>query len=83
MKATERQPLVLENISSHVNEKYSENQFDLEKIKALLIKDEKLSSSRIATYPPKIINNASIVSNSSNFFSKWESLKLLTHKIAS
>ena len=60
----------MENISSHVNEKDGENQFDLEKIKSLLIKDEKLNSSRRATSPPKIINNTSIVSNYSNSFSK-------------
>ena len=70
VKATQTQPLVSENISSHVNEKGDDNQFDLEKIKFLLIKDEKLNSSRIATSPPKIINNTSIVSNSSNSFSK-------------
>ena len=60
----------MENISSHVNEKDGENQFDLEKIKSLLIKDEKLNSSRRATSPRKIINNTSIVSNYSNSFSK-------------
>ena len=60
----------MENISSHVNEKDGENQFDLEKIKSLLVKDEKLNSSRRATSPPKIINNTSIVSNYSNSFSK-------------
>ena len=38
----------------------------------MLIKDGKLNSSRIATYPPKIINNTSIVGNSSNSFSKSE-----------
>ena len=70
VKATQTQPLVSENISSHVNEKYGENQFDLGKIKSLLIKDENLNSSRIATSPPNIINNMSIVSNCSNFFSK-------------
>ena len=64
------QPLVLENKSSHVNEKDGENQFDLGKIKSLLIKDEKLNSFRIATSPPKIINNTWIVSNSSNSFSE-------------
>ena len=64
--------MVSENISSHVNEKDDENQFDLQKIKLLLIKDEKLNSSRITTYPPKIINNTSIVGNSSNSFSKSE-----------
>ena len=47
MKVTQTQPLVSENISSHVNEKDSENQFDLEKIKSLLINDE--SSSNIVT----------------------------------
>ena len=36
----------------------------------MLIKDEKLNSSRRATSPPKIINNTSIVSNYSNSFSK-------------
>ena len=70
VKVTQTQPLVLENKSRHVNEKDGENQFDLEKIKSLLIKDEKLNSSRIASSPPKIINNTSIVSNSSNSFSK-------------
>ena len=44
MKVTQTQPLVSENISSHVNEKDSENQFDLEKIKSLLIDDEKSST---------------------------------------
>ena len=70
VKVTQMHPLVSENKSSHVNEKDGENQFDLEKIKSLLIKDEKLNSSRIATSPPKIINNTSIFSNSSNSFSK-------------
>ena len=81
MKVTQTQPLVLKNISRHVNEKDGENEFDLENIKSLLIKDEKLNSSRIATSPPKIINNTLIVSNFSNSFSKWEILKLSTHKI--
>ena len=36
----------------------------------MLIKDEKLKSSRIETSPPKTINNTSIASNSSNSFSK-------------
>ena len=39
-------------------------------MKSLLMKDEKLNSSRIATSPPKMINNTSIASNSSNSFSK-------------
>ena len=42
VKVTQTQPLVLENISRHVNEKDGENEFDLENIKSLLIKDEKL-----------------------------------------
>ena len=37
------QPLVLENKSSHVNNKNGENQVDLQKIKPLLIKNEKLN----------------------------------------
>ena len=56
--------MVSENKSRHINEKDSQNQFDLEKIKSLLIKDEKLNSSRIGTSPPMIINNMSIVGNS-------------------
>ena len=71
VKVTQTQPLVSENKSSRVNEKDGENQLDLEKIKSFLIKDEKLNSSRITTFPPKIINT-SIVSNSSNSFSKSE-----------
>ena len=70
VKVTKTQPLPSENVNVHVNEKDGENKFDLEKIKSLLIKDEKLNSSRIATSPPKIINNTSIVSNSSDSFSK-------------
>ena len=70
VKVTKAQPLISENKSSHGNKKYGENQLDLEKIKSLLIKDEKLNSSRIATSPPKMINNTSIASNSSNSFSK-------------
>ena len=72
MKVTKTQPLISENKSSHVNKKDGDNQFDLEKIKFLSIKDEKLNPSRIATSPPKMINNTSIVSNSSNSFSKSE-----------
>ena len=60
----------MENKSSHGSKKDGENQLDLERIKSLLIKDEKLNSSRIATSPPKMINNTSIASNSSNSFSK-------------
>ena len=70
MKVTKAQPLILENKSSHGSKKDGENQLDLEKIKSLLIKDEKLNSSRIATSLPKMINNTSIASNSSNSFSK-------------
>ena len=70
VKAPQTQPLVLKNISSHVNEKDGENQFDLEEIESFLIKNKKLTSSKIATSPPKAINNTSIVSNSSNSFSK-------------
>ena len=69
MKVTKAQPLILENKSSH-GKKDGENQLDLEKIKSLLIKDEKLDSSRIATSPPKTINNTLIASNYSNPFSK-------------
>ena len=36
----------------------------------MLIKDEKLNSSRTATCPSKMINNTPIASNSSNPFSK-------------
>ena len=70
VKVTKAQPLISENKSSHGSKKDGENQLDLEKIKSLLIKDEKLNSSRIATSPPKMINNTSIASNSSNSFSK-------------
>ena len=70
VKLTQTQPLVPENKSSHVKEKNCENQFDLEKIKSLLVKDEKLNFSGIATYQPRIIDNTSIVSNSFNSFSK-------------
>ena len=67
---TKAKPLILENKSHPGNKKDSENQLDLEKIKSLLIKDEKLNSSRIATSLSKMINNTSIASNSSNSFSK-------------
>ena len=67
---TKAKPLILENKSHPSNKKDSENQLDLEKIKSLLIKDEKLNSSRIATSLSKMINNTSIASNSSNSFSK-------------
>ena len=70
VKVTKAQPLILENKSSHGNKKDGENQLDLEKINSLLIKDEKLNSSRIVTSPPKMISNTSIASNSSNSFSK-------------
>ena len=70
VKVTKAQRLIQENKSSHGNKKDGENQIDLEKIKSLLIKDEKLNSSRIATSLPKMINNTSIASNSSNSFSK-------------
>ena len=70
VKVTKAQPLILENKSSHSNKKDGENQLDLEKINSLLIKDEKLNSSRIVTSPPKMISNTSIASNSSNSFSK-------------
>ena len=70
VKITKIQPLVSENKSSHVNEKNGENQVDLEKIKSLLMSDEKLNSSRIATSPTKITNNESIVSKSSDYFRK-------------
>ena len=70
VKVTKTQPLILENKSSHGNKKDGENQLDLEKINSLLIKDEKLNSSRIVTSPPKMISNTSIASNSSNSFSK-------------
>ena len=69
VKVTQTQPLVSKNISSYVNEKDGENQFNLEKIKSLLMKDEKFNPSRIGTSPP-IINSKSIVNNSSNSFSK-------------
>ena len=70
VKVTKAQPLMSKNKSSDGNRKDGEYQLDLEKIKSLLIKDEKLNSSRIATSPPKMINNTSIASNSSNSFSK-------------
>ena len=38
----------------------------------MLIKDEKLNSSRIATCPSKMINNTPFASNSSNSVSKSE-----------
>ena len=44
---------------------------------SLLITDEKLNFFRIATSPPKIINNPSIVSNSSNSFRKSEDFEAL------
>ena len=67
VKVTKAQPLISENKSSHSSKKDDENQLDLEKIKSLLIKGEKLNSSRIATSPPKIINNTSIASNFETF----------------
>ena len=67
---TKAKPLILENKSHPGNKKDSENQLDLEKIKSMLLKDEKLNSSRITTSLPKMINNTSIASNSSNSFSK-------------
>ena len=70
VKVTETQPLLSENKSGHVKEKNGESQVDIEKIKSLLMKDEKLNSSIIATSPPKIINNTSIVSKSSDSFRK-------------
>ena len=70
VKVTKAQPLILKNKSCHGNKKDGENQLGLEKIKFLLIKGEKLNSSRIATSPPKMITNTSIASNSSNSFSK-------------
>ena len=69
VKVTQTQPLVSENRSSHVNETNSD-QVDIKKIKYLLMKDEKLNSSKIATPPPKITNNTSIVSNPSDSFRK-------------
>ena len=51
----------MENKSSHVNNKNGENQVDLQKIKHLLMKNEKLNYSRIATSSPKMINNTSII----------------------
>ena len=47
VKVTKVRPLILENKSSHGSKKDGENQLDLEKIRYLLIKDEKLNSSRI------------------------------------
>ena len=46
VKVTKVRPLILENKSSHGSKKDGENQLDLEKIRYLLIKDEKLNSSR-------------------------------------
>ena len=63
-KVTQTQPFVSENKSSHINDKNGENQIDLEKIKYLLLKGEKLNSSRIATSLPKLNNDTSIVRNS-------------------
>ena len=77
VKVTKAQPLISENKSSHGSKKDGENQLDLEKIKSLLIKDEKLNSSRIATSPPKMINKTSIASNSSNSFSKSRNFETL------
>ena len=74
VKVTQTQPLVSENRSSHVNETNGD-QIDIKKIKSLLMKDEKLNSSRIATPLPKITNNTSIVSNSSDSFRKSEDFK--------
>ena len=68
VKVTKTQPLISENKSSHVNKKDGENQFDLEKIKFLSIKDEKLNPSRIATHLNLLVNR--------------KILKLSTHKIA-
>ena len=48
VKVTQTQLLVSENRSSHVNETNGD-QVDIKKIKSLLMKDEKLNSSRIAT----------------------------------
>lgn len=62
-------PLVLVNKSSHVNNKNGENQIDLQKIKHLLMKNEKLNYSRIATSSPKIINMF-ILHNLSDSFRK-------------
>ena len=70
VKVTKAQRLIQENKSSHGNKKDGENQIDLEKIKSLLIKDEKLNSSRIPSSLPNMINNTSIASNSSYSFSK-------------
>ena len=80
VKATETQPRVSGNISSHVNERDDDNQFDLEKIKFLLIKDEKLNPSRIATSPPKIRRLLAILLI---LLVNRESLKLPRHKMAS
>ena len=70
MKVTKAQPLISENRSSHGNKRDGENQLDLGKIKSLPINNGKLNSYRIATSPPKMINNMSIASNSSNSFRK-------------
>ena len=70
VKVTKAQPLISENKTSHGSKKDGENQLELEKIKSLLKKDEKLNSSRIVTSLPKMINDTSIASNSSNSFSK-------------
>ena len=59
VKVTKAQRLIQENKSSHGNKKDGENQIDLEKIKSLLIKDEKLNSSRIPSSLPNMINNTS------------------------
>ena len=75
VKVTKAQPLISENKSSHGNKMDGENHLDLEKMKSLLIKDEKRNSSRIVTSPSKMINNTSISSNSSNSFSKSGNFK--------
>ena len=70
VKVTQTQPLVSEIKSCHFNENNGESQVDIEKNISLLMKDENLNSSRIATLTPKIINNTSIVSSSSDAFRK-------------
>ena len=60
---------------------------DLEKWRCIdsdsRMKDGKVNSSRIATSPPKIIINTSIVSSSSDCLKKREIFKDLTRKIVS
>ena len=68
VKVTKTRPLVSESKSSHVNEKSGENEVGIEKIISLLLKDGKLNSFRKQTSPPKIIDNTSIVSSSSDSF---------------